>query len=130
MTTGADAEKNFLVVDNKTDNATIESTFDRFIERKDIAIVLINQHASQPATSDWRTRAKLTLPAVRLPTRYATASTRTPLPSQPSWKYRAKTTPTILRKTVCCGESVAFSESKINKYYGVHMEATTPWALY
>lgn len=46
VTTGADAEKNFLVVDGKTDTATIESTFDRFIERKDIAIVLINQHAS------------------------------------------------------------------------------------
>lgn len=48
MTTGADAEKNFLVVDNKTETSTIESTFDRLIERKDIAIVLINQHASHP----------------------------------------------------------------------------------
>lgn len=46
VTTGADAKKNFLVVDGKTDTATIESTFDSFIERKDIAIVLINQHAS------------------------------------------------------------------------------------
>lgn len=46
MTTGPDSQKNFLVVDNKTDNATIESTFDRLIERKDIGIVLINQHAS------------------------------------------------------------------------------------
>ncbi|KAJ4389788.1 H(+)-transporting V1 sector ATPase subunit F [Gnomoniopsis smithogilvyi] len=44
VTTGADAEKNFLVVDNKTETSTIESTFDRLIERKDIAIVLINQH--------------------------------------------------------------------------------------
>lgn len=48
MTTGADSQKNFLVVDNKTDTATIESTFDTFIGRKDIAIVLINQHASLP----------------------------------------------------------------------------------
>jgi V-type H+-transporting ATPase subunit F len=33
------------VVDNKTDNATIEATFERFTtERKDIGIVLINQH--------------------------------------------------------------------------------------
>lgn len=48
VTTGADAEKNFLVVDNKTETSTIESTFDRLIERKDIAIVLINQHASRP----------------------------------------------------------------------------------
>lgn len=48
VTTGADSQKNFLVVDNKTDTATIESTFDTFIGRKDIAIVLINQHASLP----------------------------------------------------------------------------------
>jgi len=35
------------VVDNKTDNATIEATFERFTtERKDIGIVLINQHVS------------------------------------------------------------------------------------
>lgn len=48
VTTGADSQKNFLVVDNKTETSTIESTFDRFIERKDIAIVLINQHVSLP----------------------------------------------------------------------------------
>lgn len=44
VTAGPDAQKNFLVVDNKTDNATIESSFDKLIERKDIAIILINQH--------------------------------------------------------------------------------------
>ena len=45
VSAGAEAQKNFLVVDNKTDNATIESTFDQFTEqRKDIGIVLINQH--------------------------------------------------------------------------------------
>ncbi|KAF5025061.1 hypothetical protein F66182_2863 [Fusarium sp. NRRL 66182] len=45
VTTGADAQKNFLVVDNKTDTAAIEAAFDRFTEeRKDIGIVLINQH--------------------------------------------------------------------------------------
>lgn len=37
------------MVDNKTDTATIESTFDELIGRKDIAIVLINQHASLPS---------------------------------------------------------------------------------
>lgn len=31
-------------MDGKTETALIESTFDTFIERKDIAIVLINQH--------------------------------------------------------------------------------------
>ncbi|KAG9504180.1 H(+)-transporting V1 sector ATPase subunit F [Fusarium musae] len=45
VTTGADAQKNFLVVDGKTDTASIEAAFDRFTEdRKDIGIVLINQH--------------------------------------------------------------------------------------
>lgn len=46
MTAAPDSQKNFLVVDSKTDNATIESTFDKLIERKDIGIILINQHAS------------------------------------------------------------------------------------
>ncbi|KAG6033488.1 hypothetical protein E4U19_006437 [Claviceps sp. Clav32 group G5] len=45
VSTGADAQKNFLVVDSKTDNAAIESAFNQFTqERKDIGIVLINQH--------------------------------------------------------------------------------------
>ncbi|PTB70939.1 vacuolar ATP synthase subunit F (V-ATPase F subunit) [Trichoderma citrinoviride] len=44
ITTGADAQKNFLVVDSKTETAAIESAFDNFTERKDIGIVLINQH--------------------------------------------------------------------------------------
>ncbi|KAF1813153.1 vacuolar ATP synthase subunit F [Eremomyces bilateralis CBS 781.70] len=45
VTQGADAQKNFLVVDAKTESAVIEAAFDRFTqERKDIAILLINQH--------------------------------------------------------------------------------------
>ncbi|KOS17952.1 V-type proton ATPase subunit F [Escovopsis weberi] len=44
VSTGADAQKNFLVVDGKTDTAAIEAAFDKFTERKDIGIVLINQH--------------------------------------------------------------------------------------
>ncbi|KAK3306584.1 ATPase, V1 complex, subunit F [Chaetomium strumarium] len=45
VTPPPDNQKNFLVVDAKTDNATIEATFERFTtERKDIGIVLINQH--------------------------------------------------------------------------------------
>jgi len=47
VTAGADAEKNFLIVDGKTETAAIETAFDRFTEeRKDIGIVLINQHVS------------------------------------------------------------------------------------
>ncbi|KAK5660391.1 hypothetical protein OQA88_12934 [Cercophora sp. LCS_1] len=45
VTSPPDSQKNFLVVDAKTDNGTIEETFERFTtERKDIGIVLINQH--------------------------------------------------------------------------------------
>ncbi|KAF4126481.1 V-type H+-transporting ATPase subunit F [Geosmithia morbida] len=45
VTDGASPEKNFLAVDNKTDTATIEAAFDRFTQdRKDIGILLINQH--------------------------------------------------------------------------------------
>lgn len=45
VTTGGDGQKNFLVVDNKTETQAIESAFERFTEeRKDVGIVLINQH--------------------------------------------------------------------------------------
>ncbi|KAK1253081.1 hypothetical protein MKX08_004268 [Trichoderma sp. CBMAI-0020] len=44
ITTGAEAQKNFLVVDSKTETAAIESAFESFTTRKDIGIVLINQH--------------------------------------------------------------------------------------
>ncbi|KAH8889674.1 V-type proton ATPase subunit F [Thozetella sp. PMI_491] len=45
VTAPPDNQKNFLVVDGKTDTAAIEAAFDRFAtERKDIGIILINQH--------------------------------------------------------------------------------------
>jgi V-type H+-transporting ATPase subunit F len=45
VTPAPESQKNFLVVDAKTENAAIESAFERFtLERKDIAILLINQH--------------------------------------------------------------------------------------
>ncbi|KAL8651419.1 MAG: hypothetical protein Q9210_003261 [Variospora velana] len=48
VTQPPDAQKNFLVVDAKTDDHTIEQAFDRFTEqRKDIAILLINQHIAE-----------------------------------------------------------------------------------
>ncbi|KAI9897013.1 hypothetical protein N3K66_008035 [Trichothecium roseum] len=48
VTAGAEAEKNFLIVDDKTETSTIESTFQSFTEtRKDIGIVLINQHIAE-----------------------------------------------------------------------------------
>jgi len=47
VTQPPDAQKNFLVVDDKTDTATIETAFDDFTQRKDIAILLINQHIAE-----------------------------------------------------------------------------------
>jgi len=44
VTPGPDSQKNFLVVDSKTETADIEAAFERFTTRKDIGIVLINQH--------------------------------------------------------------------------------------
>ncbi len=45
VTQPPDAQKNFLVIDAKTENSTIEQAFDNFTQkRKDIAILLINQH--------------------------------------------------------------------------------------
>jgi len=51
ITDPPDAQKNFLVVDGKTEKSLIESTFNSFTkERKDIGIILINQHV-RPALS-------------------------------------------------------------------------------
>ncbi|KAG4435267.1 H(+)-transporting V1 sector ATPase subunit F [Cadophora sp. M221] len=48
VTEPPDSQKNFLVVDSKTDNAAIEEAFERFtVERKDIGILLINQHIAE-----------------------------------------------------------------------------------
>ncbi|KAI9821256.1 MAG: H(+)-transporting V1 sector ATPase subunit F [Pycnora praestabilis] len=48
VTAPPDAQKNFLVVDAKTENSAIEAAFDKFTrDRKDIAILLINQHIAE-----------------------------------------------------------------------------------
>ncbi|EMC93339.1 hypothetical protein BAUCODRAFT_237312 [Baudoinia panamericana UAMH 10762] len=45
VTDPPDSQRNYLVVDQKTETSTIEGAFDSFTkQRKDIAIVLINQH--------------------------------------------------------------------------------------
>ena len=47
VTAPPEAQKNFLVVDAKTDISTIEQAFENFTHhRKDIAILFINQHVS------------------------------------------------------------------------------------
>ncbi|AAW44290.2 V-type ATPase, F subunit [Cryptococcus neoformans] len=40
-------KKNFLIVDGKTQTSVIESAFQDFTERKDVAILLINQHIAE-----------------------------------------------------------------------------------
>lgn len=48
VTDPPDSQRNFLVCDSKTEKSTIEDAFNRFTkERKDIGVVLINQHVSQ-----------------------------------------------------------------------------------
>ncbi|KAI2635055.1 ATPase, V1 complex, subunit F [Xylaria nigripes] len=48
VTNPPDSQKNFLVVDNKTETAAIEAAFESFTtQRKDIGIVLINQHVAE-----------------------------------------------------------------------------------
>ncbi|KAK4937636.1 H(+)-transporting V1 sector ATPase subunit F [Elasticomyces elasticus] len=48
VTNPPDSQKNFLVCDNKTEKTAIEQAFNRFTkERKDIGIVLINQHLAE-----------------------------------------------------------------------------------
>ncbi|RMZ86442.1 hypothetical protein DV736_g6331, partial [Chaetothyriales sp. CBS 134916] len=49
VTDAPDSQRNFLVVDSKTEKSQIAEAFDRFTkERKDIGIVLINQHVRTP----------------------------------------------------------------------------------
>ncbi|KAI5838120.1 ATPase, V1 complex, subunit F [Morchella snyderi] len=47
VTPAPNASKNFLVVDAKTATDKIEAAFDEFINRKDIGILLINQHIAE-----------------------------------------------------------------------------------
>jgi len=48
VTPAPKASKNFLVVDAKTEVAAIEKAFDEFVhERKDVGILLINQHIAE-----------------------------------------------------------------------------------
>ncbi|KAF3939087.1 hypothetical protein ABW19_dt0209945 [Dactylella cylindrospora] len=47
VTTGANATRNFLVVDPKTETEKIEKSFDELTARKDIGILLINQHIAE-----------------------------------------------------------------------------------
>ncbi|CBX90880.1 similar to vacuolar ATP synthase subunit F [Plenodomus lingam JN3] len=48
VTAPPDLQKNFLVLHAQPDAAAIEAAFDRFTtERKDIAILLINQHIAE-----------------------------------------------------------------------------------
>ncbi|KAJ5408172.1 hypothetical protein N7509_002055 [Penicillium cosmopolitanum] len=94
--------RNFLVVDAKTENSEIERAFKSFTEeRKDIAVVLINQHVSPtphllPQPNSWDTDPCLQI-AERI--RHSVDTFTDPFP--PSSKYPAKITPTTPRKIAC-----------------------------
>ncbi|KAK6337729.1 H(+)-transporting V1 sector ATPase subunit F [Orbilia brochopaga] len=47
VTTGASATRNFFIVDPKTEIEKIEKSFDDLTTRKDIGILLINQHVAE-----------------------------------------------------------------------------------
>ncbi|KAI9800829.1 MAG: H(+)-transporting V1 sector ATPase subunit F [Sarcosagium campestre] len=48
VTAAPDSQKNFLVVDGKTEDSAIEAAFEDFTsKRKDIGILLINQHIAE-----------------------------------------------------------------------------------
>ncbi|KAJ9197277.1 hypothetical protein DTO166G4_6324 [Paecilomyces variotii] len=48
VTDPPDSQRNFLVVDSKTETSTIEKAFQNFTqERKDIGVLLINQHIAE-----------------------------------------------------------------------------------
>ncbi|MCJ1364788.1 H(+)-transporting V1 sector ATPase subunit F [Acarospora aff. strigata] len=48
VTQPPDAQKNFLIVDARTETSAIEAAFDSYThDRKDIAILLINQHIAE-----------------------------------------------------------------------------------
>ncbi|PUU77641.1 ATPase, V1 complex, subunit F [Tuber borchii] len=47
VTAPPNVTKNFLIVDAKTETDRIEKAFDEFINRKDIGILLINQHIAE-----------------------------------------------------------------------------------
>jgi len=46
VTPAPNSSKNFLVVDAKTEVSEIEKAFEEFTTRKDVGILLINQHVS------------------------------------------------------------------------------------
>ncbi|TGZ85065.1 vacuolar ATP synthase [Ascodesmis nigricans] len=47
VTPAPNSSQNFLIVDAKTETANIEKTFDEFTGRKDVGILLINQHIAE-----------------------------------------------------------------------------------
>jgi len=106
VTEPPDAQRNFLVVDQKTEDLSIEQAFERFTqERKDIAIVLINQHVCHLACpmlkrlKAWCSWSMLTY-LTRSPNGYGIKSIHTLQLFLLSSKFHQKTIHTIQRRTV------------------------------
>lgn len=129
------SQRNFLVVDSKTETSEIERAFQNFTqERKDIAVLLINQHVSTLSIYCTRQvqRAGLVTDTSfnvylenRSQSASATASTHSPIPSQLSSKSPAKITPTTPRRTAFSSVCAVCLESKLIyvRYRLVHLAA-------
>ena len=101
------------MVDSKTETSTIEKTFHNFTqERKDIAIVLINQHVCCPSSMTLLSRCWLFIILTRWDNaRLPNESGQVSIPLRTRfllcWRFRVKTTHTIRRRIVYlngCGE--------------------------
>lgn len=113
VTNPPDAQRNFLVVDSKTENSEIERAFQSFTqERKDIAVLLINQHVSIFMLISLYRSTRLIGSFYRSQNASVTASTHSRIPSPPSSKSPAKTIHTTRRRTACSSACAGYSASK------------------
>ena len=90
-------QPNFLVVDKDTAVTDIEDTLKTFIRREDISIILINQNVAEMVKPDRRAATLLVLNIC--PRRSVMFWTATRLQCPPSWRYPARTVPTIPTRT-------------------------------
>lgn len=121
MTEGPDSQRNFLVVDSKTETSEIERAFQSFTqERKDIAVLLINQHVGQHTSSLLKASSKRaqsficsdTLVNYRSQSAFATASISSPILSPLFLRSPARTTRTTPRRTAFSSACAACLESR------------------
>eukprot|EP01086_Lenisia_limosa_P009446 TRINITY_DN32868_c0_g1_i1.p1 TRINITY_DN32868_c0_g1~~TRINITY_DN32868_c0_g1_i1.p1 ORF type:complete len:116 (+),score=13.33 TRINITY_DN32868_c0_g1_i1:67-414(+) len=62
--------KNFLIVDSKTDLATIQSTFKELVSRPDIAIVIVSNHIADQIRGEIEAHLEIHPAVVEIPSKY------------------------------------------------------------